>query len=92
MAMLKTIGAYVESSGIDMCWIESEVYRPATVKQILDRKHVKLEENAHMTTLQAFFSFYIEEFLKKITGTAPMFRKFGNVVDHDKEKAPNVEK
>ena len=46
--MLKTIGAYVESSQIDMCWIESELYGPASVKQILDEKW---EENAHMTTL-----------------------------------------
>ena len=39
--LLKTIGACVESSGIDMCWIEPELYGPATVKQILDGKHVK---------------------------------------------------
>ena len=25
MAMLRTIGAYIDSSGIDMCWIESEL-------------------------------------------------------------------
>ncbi|CAH3151241.1 unnamed protein product [Porites lobata] len=36
MAMLRTIGAYIDSSGIDMCWIESELYGPSTVKQILD--------------------------------------------------------
>ena len=25
MAMLRTIGGYIDSSGIDMCWIESEL-------------------------------------------------------------------
>ena len=32
MAMLRTIGAYIENSGIDMSWIESELYGPSTVK------------------------------------------------------------
>ncbi|CAH3136345.1 unnamed protein product, partial [Porites lobata] len=43
MAMLRTIGSYIDSSGIDMCWIESELYGPSTVKQIIDGKHVKRE-------------------------------------------------
>ena len=53
MAMLRTIGAYIDSSGIDMCWIESELYGPSTVKQILDGNHVKRGEKAHMITSQA---------------------------------------
>ena len=40
MAMLRTIGAYIDSCGVDMCWIESELYGPSTVKQILDGNHV----------------------------------------------------
>jgi len=36
MDMLRTIGACIDSSGIDMCWIESELYGLSTVKQILD--------------------------------------------------------
>ena len=51
MAMLRTIGAYIDSSGIDMCWIESELYGPSTVKQILDGNHVKRREKAHVITL-----------------------------------------
>ena len=34
MAMLRTIGAYTDSCGVDLCWIESELYGPSTVKQI----------------------------------------------------------
>ena len=32
MAMLRTIGSYIENSEIDMFWIESELYGPSTVK------------------------------------------------------------
>ena len=35
MAMLKTIGAYIESGGINLCWQEAELYGSCTVKQIL---------------------------------------------------------
>lgn len=35
MAQLRTIGAFIDNSGIDLCWIESELYGPATVKQII---------------------------------------------------------
>ncbi|CAH3151769.1 unnamed protein product, partial [Porites lobata] len=66
MAMLRTIGAYIDSSGIDMCWIESELYGPSTVKQILDGNHVKRGEKAHMITLQALFALYLDGFLKTL--------------------------
>ena len=61
MAMLRTIGAY----GIDMCWVESELYGPSTVRQILDGNHVKRGENAHIITLQALFTLYQEAFFKQ---------------------------
>jgi len=64
MAMLRTIGSYIDSSGIDMWWIESELYVPSTVKQILDGKRVKRGKRAHMITLQALFSLYLEAFLE----------------------------
>jgi len=42
MAMLRTIGAYIDSCGVDtLCWIEPGLYGPSTVKQILDGNHVK---------------------------------------------------
>ena len=63
-AMLRTIGSYIDSTGIDMCWIKSELYGPSTVKQIIDGKHVKHGKRAHMITLQALFSLYLEAFLK----------------------------
>ena len=48
IAVQRTIGAYIEGSGSDMCWIKSELYSPSTVKQTLDGNHVKREEKAHM--------------------------------------------
>lgn len=57
MEQLRTIGAFIENSGIDMAWIESDLYGPNTVKKILEGNHVKRGEAAHLVTLQAF-SFY----------------------------------
>ena len=65
MAQLRTIGAFIENSGIDLCWIESEIYGPATVKQIIDGNHVKRGEAAHMVTLQALFLMYQKAFFEQ---------------------------
>lgn len=65
MAQLKTIGAYIENSGIDMAWVESDLYSPSTVKQILEGNHVKRAEVAHLVTLQSLFSLHQEAFLNQ---------------------------
>lgn len=36
MAQVRTIGSFIEDSGLDMCWIEADLYGPSTVKQILE--------------------------------------------------------
>ena len=36
MAQLLCIGAYIENSGLDFCRTETDLYRPITVKQILE--------------------------------------------------------
>ena len=51
IAQVRTLGSFIENSGIDM-------YGPQTVKQILDGNHVKRGEEAHMITLQARFTLY----------------------------------
>lgn len=60
MALLRTIGSFIDSSGIDLCWTESELYGPATVRQIIEGKHVRRGVNAHLITLQALFTMYQE--------------------------------
>ena len=67
MAMIKTIGAFIENSGLDMAWIESDLYGPCTVKQILEGNHIKRAETAHLVSQQAFFMLYQEAFLGKQT-------------------------
>lgn len=47
MVQLRTIGASIDNSGLDMCWMESELYGASTVKQIIEggnfgrRSHVE---------------------------------------------------
>ena len=61
--MLHTIGAFIEDSGIDMCWTKADIYGPATVQQIPNGSHVKRGQTAHVITLQALFSLYMNAFL-----------------------------
>ena len=65
MAQLRTIGAFMENSGLDLCWIELELYSPATVKQIIDGKYVKRGETAHIITLQVLLMLYQEAFFQQ---------------------------
>ena len=64
MAMLRSIGKYIEDSGIDQCWIESGLYGPNTVKQILNGNHVKRGIKAHLITLQSLFHLYQDAFFE----------------------------
>ena len=65
MAQLRTIEAYIESSGIDSSWIEADLYGSATVKQIIDGNHIRCGQEAHVITLQALFMLYQEAFFKQ---------------------------
>ena len=62
MTQLRTIGSYVDNSGVDMCWVESD--GSSTVKQIIEGKHVRRGQTAHLVTLQALFSMYQEGFFQ----------------------------
>ena len=62
MAALRTLGTAIEGSGLDDCWIESDMYGPSTVRQILECGHMKRSLCAHINTLQALFDLYKEEF------------------------------
>ena len=62
MAQLRSIGSYMDNSGLDLCWIEAELYGTATVKQILEGRHVNRGIRSHLTTLQALFTLYTDAF------------------------------
>ena len=67
MAMLRTIRSFIDNSGLDRIWLESDMHGPATHEQILDGNHVLRAIQAHMTTLLALFSLYQEVFEKFYT-------------------------
>ena len=45
---LRTIGSYIENSGLDDVWTEGDIYGPAAVKQILEGKNIKRGVWKHM--------------------------------------------
>ena len=47
-AFLKVVGKYIENSGLDQVFIESGVYGPPTLNQILQGKHMKRSIEAYM--------------------------------------------
>jgi hypothetical protein len=86
MAYLRTIGSYMDNSGLDLCWIEADLYGSATVKQILEGRHVKRGIAAHLTTLQALFTLYAEAFFKDNTD---LLRACVSKVDHLNQACKN---
>ena len=78
MAQLRTIGAFIENSGLDMCWVESDLYGPSTVEQILGGNHVKRREAAHTVTLQALFSLYQEAYFVRHPAVRTIMEKSAN--------------
>ena len=78
MAQPRTIGAFIDNSGLDMCWVESDLCGPSTVKQILGGNHVKRGEEAHMVTLQALFSLYQEAFFVRHPAVRTIVEKSAN--------------
>ena len=82
MAQLRSIGAYIENSGIDICWTEADLYGNATVKQIIDGNHVKRGIEAHTVTLQALFTMYQEA----------LFKEHPHLLVHLEKEAKEVDK
>ena len=64
IAMLRTIGCYIDSSGIDAAWLHADLYGQTTIKQIIDGNHVKRGVKAHTITLLSLFPMNTEAFSK----------------------------
>ena len=62
LAALRTCGNAIEDSGLDEAWSEADIYGPTTTRQIIEAKHMKRALEAHLTTAQALFDLYMEEF------------------------------
>ena len=48
LAMLKVLGKFIESSGLERLFVEAGIYGENTLKQILQGKHMKRGIEAHM--------------------------------------------
>ena len=62
--MLRTVGCYIDNSGIDTAWLHADLYGQTTIKQILDGNHVKRGVKAHTVTLPSLFATNMEAFSK----------------------------
>ena len=58
MAYLKCLGKYIEGIGLVSAWETAGVYGSATVRQILDVRHIYRYLEAHMMTLLALHTLY----------------------------------
>lgn len=64
MSQLRTIGEFIENSGLDLAWTEADLYGSATVKQILEGKHVRRGIEAHLVTVEVLFSLFQDTFFQ----------------------------
>ena len=60
-AMLKVIGKNINFSDLDEAFIEANIYGPATLQQIIGRKHYKRSFEAFLTLYMSLFQLYIKE-------------------------------
>ena len=51
--LLRSLGRYIEGSGLGDIWIEKGLYGPAVIMQIFGGKHLKRGVEAHMVNLLA---------------------------------------
>ena len=75
MAHLRGIGTYIENSGLDSIWIESNTYGPAVVRSIILCSHYKRCFNAHEVTIAALFAFFLKHSLWSIQRLNNVFVK-----------------
>jgi len=61
MAALRAAENAIEDSGLNEAWSEADIW-PTTTRHILEAKHMKRALEAHMTTVQALYDLYVEEF------------------------------
>lgn len=87
MAALKCLGKYTEGSGLDMAWEAAGIYGSATVRQILDGRHIYRCIEAHTITLIAIFCLYLQlafsdkeriELMEQINPAVDAFRLYAD--------------
>ena len=63
MAAIRGIGSYIENSGLDDVFVESGIYGPCTLRQILDCTHYKRSISAHSSLFLALYELMFESYL-----------------------------
>ena len=63
--MLRSIGKYINSSGLDQIFIEANIYGPATMEQIKGGKHMKRSVEAFTSMYTALFHLYVEQIMQE---------------------------
>ena len=64
-ALLRSLGRYIEGSGLDDIWIEKGLYGPAVIGQIFGGKHLKRGVEAHMVNLLVLSGLYYDALAKE---------------------------
>ena len=64
-ALLKSLGKFIEGSGIDDIWIENGLYGAAVVRQIFSGKFLKRGVEAHLINLIALMGLYLQHIEQK---------------------------
>ena len=64
-ALLRSLGRYIEGSGLDDIWIEKGLYGPAVIRQIFGGKHLKCGVEAHMVNLLELSGLYYDALAKE---------------------------
>ena len=64
-ALLRSLGRYIEGSGLDDIWIEKGLYGPAVIRQIIGGKHLKRGVEAHMVNLLVLSGLYYDALAKE---------------------------
>lgn len=89
IAQLRCIGSFIENSGIDLAWIEAEVYNPSTVKQFIEGRHIRRGLDAHLMMLQALFILYEDFFFSAHPDLHAVFRSLTNELNLACKKQDN---
>ena len=90
-AFQHAIGKYIENSGLNQSFIDCDIYRPVTVNQILNGKHMKKGLEAYMVLYLALnknclkdFSKIFPETLKSIESSLKSFYECFNILNTTK--------
>ena len=62
--MLKSLGKYIDNSGLDQAFVEPKIYGPGTLDQIKEGKPMKRSLEAFHTLYTTLFNIYIQNFLE----------------------------